>query len=341
LKKKIEKDYIIDKWLNNNSSYREIAYTANVIFETDYWDSERIRDVIRKYRKKEEKKSIELIKVPSISNSSFMNIQNKKLLIMADWHYPFHREDILDIISRHANEVDVLIVGGDALNVDSLSRFLEINKMSFEEEITSFYNFMVKVRNVFPIDKKIIFIRGNHEYRLYKSIAAMHEKQLSKFINPEVLQMLVDGFTIYEGSKSFKYEPIPNISYIPHWFININNELIVAHPEEFSKVPSKTIVNAIDYFNSRFEQYSTVIIGHLHKFSEVNKNGKYGIQLGCLCKPQKYADKGSFTYSPQDYNYAIMQFDSNGKIDRNASKVYYLDELYPITEKSVDYKVKI
>jgi len=260
---------------------------------------------------------------------------------MCDIHYPYHREDVLENIKKHAHEISALVIGGDAINNDSLSKFLEISKLTFEEEIIGFYGFVKQIRNVLPSNVKIIFIRGNHEYRLYKYIASLHEKQLAKFINPEVIQMLVDGFTIYEGVKKIEFKPIENIEYIPHWFVNINNELIVCHPDEFSRIRGRTALNAIKYFTERGEQFSMVLVAHTHLYDETKDFGKFGVQMGCCCKPQGYADKGSFKYQPQDYNYAIIQFDKNGKVDINATRIYHLPELYPITEQDINYKIKI
>jgi predicted phosphodiesterase len=326
---------------DNQYSYREISEIINSETNTTYWDSERIRDKIRKCKRRTNEQQIKNINVPLISKNPNIVIKNKKIMVMADLHFPFHREDILPNIKKHADEISALIIGGDAMNNDSLSRFAEISKLSFEEEIIEFYNFIQEIRNILPINVKIIFIRGNHEYRLYKYIANQHDKQLQKFINPEVIQMLVDGFTVYEGTKKFEYLPIENIEYVPHWFVNINNQLIVCHPEEFSRVQVKTVMDAIQYFMSRNEQFSMVINTHLHTYGESKKFGKYGIQLGCSCKPQRYADRGNFKYSPQDYNYMIVQFDDNGEVGINNSKVYHLEELYPITEQEINYKIQI
>lgn len=335
-----EKDKIIYYW-NQKLPYREIARLINKEFNVAYWDGERVRDKIRKYRKSVEKDSINKIIVPQVVKPQYIESNKKKIMVVVDIHYPYHREDLLDNIKKHSHEISALVIGGDAFNNDSLSKFSDISKKSFEEEIVGFYEFMKVIRGILPKSVKIILIRGNHEYRLYRYIANMHEKQLAKFINPEVIQMLVDGFTIYERTKKKEFSKIENLEYVPHWFVNINNELVVCHPEEFSKVPIKTAVNAIDYFLARDEKFSMVILGHEHKYGEIIKNNKYGVQLGCSCKPQKYADVGKFGYIPQQYSYAIVQFDENGHIDRNETRIYKLEEMYPITEQDIEYKIKI
>lgn len=325
-KEMISKLFLLDKY-----SYRGIAQIINQNFSTDYWDSERVRNYIRRSRSKN-------INVPSIKKEFNIDVKKKKILVFADWHHPFHRKDLLDVIKKHS--VSAIFVGGDALNNDALSRFAEIGKKSFEVEIIDFYLFVNEIRKIIPDDVKIFFIRGNHEYRLYKYIATMQQKEVSKFINPEVIAMLTKGFTIYENGVDVYYPPISNVFYVPHWFCNINNELIICHPEENSKVIMRTGIQAIDYFVSRNETFSTVVVTHTHKYGQGNKLGKWGIQLGCMCQPQKYADRGSFSYTPQDYGYAIFQFDGNGKIMKNESIIYQLDEISDYSEE-IDYNIKI
>jgi predicted phosphodiesterase len=333
---KEQKDVIIKLYEIKNNSYRQIAQEVNKVFGIDYWDSERVRDTIRQHRKTQ----IEDIKVPNMKKDFNFNVNKKKILVFADWHFPFHREDLLSVIEKHKNEICAIFVGGDAINNDALSRFSEIGKKSFEVEIINFYLFIKEIVDIIGDKIKIFFIRGNHELRLYKYVANLQQKELAKFINPEVIAMLTKGFTIYENNKDIYYSAIPNVVYIPHWFCNINNELIIAHPEENSKTIMRTGIQAVDYFISRNEKFSTVAVFHTHKFGQDIKFGKWGIQIGCMCLPQKYADKGSFGYSPQDYGYAIFQFDENGKVVKNESRIYQLDEISNIA-KDIDYNVII
>jgi predicted phosphodiesterase len=340
-----QKNYIINLThimdltdLENKNRY--LANLVNKEFDTDYWDSERVRDVFQKYNKKQNRKIFNNIKIPKVEQPQNLILKNKKIMVTADWHFPFHREDLIENITKHKDEICALIVGGDAFNNDSLSRFLSIGKQTFEEEIIEFYNFVKLIRDILPSHVKMIFIRGNHCLRLFKAIAAMQEKGLQKFINPEVLAMLSDGFTIYENGKKIDYLPINNLTYIRHWFCNINNELIICHPEENSKTQVKTAVNAVDYFLKRNEQFEVAVTAHTHKYGSTTEYNKWAIQIGCCCKPQKYSDTGKFGYTPQDYNYIIFEFDENGKINKNQSKIYMLDEMYPITE-DINYNIII
>jgi hypothetical protein len=50
--KQEQKKMIIDSWYIGDNSYREIANIVNEHYGINYWDSERTRDVIRKYKKR-------------------------------------------------------------------------------------------------------------------------------------------------------------------------------------------------------------------------------------------------------------------------------------------------
>ena len=118
-----QKKLIIDIYSNNisNKSYREIADLINDKFDSDYWDSERVRDVIRKDKKHQYRKNVETIPLPEKEYPQAFSLQKKKIMVTGDWHFPYHREDLLEVITKHKNEIDAFVVGGDAINKIHLS----------------------------------------------------------------------------------------------------------------------------------------------------------------------------------------------------------------------------
>ena len=102
----------------------------------------------------------------------------------------------------------------------------------------------------------------------------------------------------------------------------------------------KTAVEAVRYFLKREEDFSTCIVFHTHKYGNTIENNKWAIQSGCMCRPQRYSDCGKFGYSPQNYTYAIFEFDVNGCVNKNTSKIYMLDEIYPITD-NIEYNLSL
>lgn len=255
---------------------------------------------------------------------------DKSVMIINDLHLPFERDDILETINKHKNEINTLVIGGDLMDCQSISFFPKVRTLTLEEELIHTYEFMKKVRKILDNEQKIIIINGNHEERWYKDICNMHEKDMQRFINPNLIDMIVEGFIIYNEGEKKKYEGVENIIYMPHWFVNIDDKLIVCHPKNFSVVKGKMLENAAQHFINRDEEFDMLVLGHTHKYSQgiVDRHkGKFVVENGCLCKPQNYADSGKLNFTPQAYCYTIIKYNNGEKIDYNNIKVYHLDEL--------------
>jgi predicted phosphodiesterase len=266
---------------------------------------------------------------------------DKSVMIINDVHAPFEREDFLEIITKHAHEIDTLVIGGDFMDCETISSFPKINRSSLTEELVYSYNLMKKIRKILNKGQKIVLINGNHEERLKMMISKMHEKDLQKFINPNILEMLVDGFTIYEDNKKVKYEGIEGITYIPHWYVNIDNKIIISHPKDFSGVDGKMCEKISEHFLNKHEEFEILLFAHTHKHSQMKvsrRQGVYVVENGCLCKNHEYADCGKLGYTPQDYCYTIIKYNNDEKINYNNIQVYHLDDL---ETKQENYKVFI
>nr|WP_286674832.1 MULTISPECIES: metallophosphoesterase [unclassified Clostridium] len=260
-------------------------------------------------------------------------------MFINDIHSPYEREDLLSIISKHANEITTLVIGGDLMDCESISSFPKISRMSLLNELLYTYNLLKKIRKILNRDQNIIIINGNHEERLRTMICKMHEKDLQKFINPNILEMLVDGFTIYEDNKKVKYEGIEGITYIPHWYANIDDKIIISHPKDFSAVDGKMCEKVSEHFLNKHENFEVLVFAHTHKYSQMKvsrRQGVFVVENGCLCKPHDYSDTGKLGFTPQDYCYTIIKYNNDEKINLNNIKVYQLDE---IENKQEEYKV--
>lgn len=176
---------------------------------------------------------------------------DKSIMIINDLHLPFEREDVLEIIEKHKSEITTLVIGGDLMDCKSISKFHQIKTLTIEEELLYTYNFLKKVRKILNNNQNIIIINGNHEERWYRDICNLQEKDMQKFINPNLIDMIVEGFTIYEDKGRKRYEGIEGITYIPHWFVNIDKKVIVCHPKNFSMVKGKMLENGAQHFVNR------------------------------------------------------------------------------------------
>lgn len=92
-----------------------------------------------------------------------------KFIVISDIHYPYHDAKaikcVLDFIQD--KEIDTIILNGDILDFYDVSSFDKdpdrVN--SLQKEIDMSTKFFKKLRTIKP-DARILFIKGNHEYRL-------------------------------------------------------------------------------------------------------------------------------------------------------------------------------
>lgn len=246
----------------------------------------------------------------------------EKVLILSDVHIPFHREEIiLDIITKHRHEISTIIFGGDIIDCESVSFFPKEIRRPLIEEMVIAYKFLNKIDKLTPDVKKIL-IWGNHEYRFVKYLAE-HKSELNPLHSDNILGNIVSGFVHYDRllRKKTTYPPLSsNFKVVDKWFVQYN-DLIVAHPKNFSKIALKTATNTVEHFIKRGFIFNTLFIGHTHKWGETDHFGKWCGELGCVCHKMDYSDTGNINYSPQIYGYAIVAFDK-GVTDFAESKLH-------------------
>lgn len=252
-----------------------------------------------------------------------------KCIIMGDLHIPYEREDVLTEIRKH-NDVDYIVLTGDIIDCESCSSFESLERLSVEQELVYAHDFISKVNKIIdPSKTKIICIKGNHEERYTRDIMKMQQKELQKMLNPNLLEMIQDGFAYYEKGKKIKYEPIENFVYIDSWKAKLFNNLIVCHPKNFSNIGGKISEQIAEYLlnQEELDKGDMVIFGHTHKFSILKNNRRQGvfvIENGCMCKEMEYASTGKLGYTKQNYCYTYLEFKDGEKIDVNNVKVIHL-----------------
>lgn len=129
-----------------------------------------------------------------------------KFVVISDIHYPYQDEEAIKAFLRFikANPVDTVIMNGDILDMYDCSSFDKnpdrIN--SLQEELNLATKFFGKLRKILP-DAEIVFIRGNHEYRLERYLMKHPELfSLDALKLPNLLRLR--DFNIGYEPKAFK-----------------------------------------------------------------------------------------------------------------------------------------
>lgn len=94
----------------------------------------------------------------------------RNMLVISDLHIPFHSKKAIEKSLEFRDEVDTILILGDALDFYSLSSFAKIpDKYLLVEELKLCKSFIAYLKEKFP-KARIIFYEGNHEQRFDRYI---------------------------------------------------------------------------------------------------------------------------------------------------------------------------
>ena len=196
---------------------------------------------------------------------------NNNILFMSDIHLPFHDKASIQLALEDAADKDVntVVLGGDILDMYSLSSFQKIpSKSTFVHERDLFWWLMDDINHFLP-KAKVFWIEGNHEYRFSRY---MLNKAVEVYDVPEFsIPVLFDLHTL-------GVEYINRKQYIRAGSLNI------MHGHEFGTT-SQGVNPARGMF---LKAKDNTLFGHLHKSSEhvtADVRGRIisTYSVGCLC----------------------------------------------------------
>ena len=250
----------------------------------------------------------------------------EKVLVLSDLHIPYQRSDVLDIVSKHAGEISMIVFNGDIIDNKAISKYVELKRGTLIDEMAACHELLKQIDDMTPNVKKVMIL-GNHEIRLSKYMAS-NPTQLNSLHTDNVLREIVDGFkkVDHEKGQLTYYNSLNNYEVLDTWYY-VDKGVVYCHPISFSKIPARTAYNAVEYFVRNGVQFDTCLVAHTHHYGACMNLGKYCVETGCLCEPQPYASTGRLTYVPQDYGYHLAVF-KDGKYDINLSRNYLLSAEY-------------
>lgn len=129
-----------------------------------------------------------------------------RFVVASDIHFPYEDKNaikaFLDFIKR--NVVDTIVLNGDILDMYDVSSFDKSPERinSLQKELDKAYKFFGQIRKICP-EAKIIFVRGNHEFRLERYLMKHPELfSLDALKLPNLLRL--KDFNIGYEPKAFK-----------------------------------------------------------------------------------------------------------------------------------------
>ena len=259
-----------------------------------------------------------------------------RICVIPDLHVPHHAPILLSrLIAREADRTDVAVMIGDVSDCQSVSRFLDYDKVPFEVEWAETTAVMQHISQAFPA---VRIIAGNHDKRVSRQIAA----HLPDANWVDAVKALSGGVLdpIYALARSATLpnveivkHPIPDTDLTVDW-LTVIGDAVFAHPEVYSRsmqASRKFDEFLHDHGEAMGIDYSAlrlVVMGHTHNMSLVpwrSSNTKLLVECGCLCKTASYMVKPRVSGGrPQRRGYVTLtQYD--GRTDLNSVRLHFLD----------------
>lgn len=208
-------------------------------------------------------------------------------VVFSDSHHPFHDQRAIGVGLDIAKDLKPknIFLDGDIADCYLISDFNKdpLVGLTLQVEIDSVYNFLLQVRNACP-DSKIIYIDGNHEFRL-KRYLIKNAKELVGLTRacsgeeppalswPSLLRFKELGIKhISSGRRESQY-----------WH---GSQLMIGHWDRVNKHSGYTAKNLLE------DKHISLIQGHTHRLGSSFRtvrigDGKHrviaGYENGCLC----------------------------------------------------------
>jgi predicted phosphodiesterase len=201
---------------------------------------------------------------------------HNKALVVGDFHYPYTDIDSLTLALEYGfNEgVDCIIINGDSLDFNTISRFVsKPNEMRVMEQIEGVKNLLAWMLNV--MDVKIVFHAGNHDKRIEDYVIRQAPEL---YLNNKLEKLLM-----LEDMK---------IDYVQDYRFMKFGKLNIAHGHHIVKGIFAPVSPARGVFT---KTNTSTLISHVHRTSEHMESDMNGNVLGCF-------SIGAMTTITPDYN---------------------------------------
>lgn len=195
----------------------------------------------------------------------------------SDFHIPFQDDKFIDLLiyflKDNAAKLDYFVINGDFMDFWEISKFSKVPKagLSLRDEIDMARDVLGQIRKIIP-NTRIIYIEGNHEFRLRKYIIDNAKELYSlQGINVEeqlgLKELLIEYVPCLKGFSKFSHND---------WKIG---DLCIGH---YDKATKYSAFQLLDILGISFIQ------GHTHHFSIASKSFRdgreiMGVEHGCAC----------------------------------------------------------
>ena len=242
-----------------------------------------------------------------------------RVLVISDLHVPFNLS--VNRYSKYSGTVDTLVLGGDLVDMQAISKFPKVYRSSPMNEIILCRGFIIELLETIQ-PKRVIIIYGNHELRFQAYLSSNIDTDLINLMPKTPLDYIFfDGLTIYDHKTKTKtiYDPLANLFDNIEFIYNNNwwekyGETIFCHPQAYSSGILKTAENAVLFFRNEGVQFTSLVMTHTHHIGRCVIGNTDVFECGCSCdtKQMTYSD-GKLVNSQKEGCLYLFQ-DKTGKL---------------------------
>lgn len=230
-----------------------------------------------------------------------------KVLYLADLHIPFTAYELVKEIIKKHDDADILVINGDLLDLFAVSTFAKDKTIALKRELQEGRDFIELVSKIF---EDVIVVEGNHERRLRNYIKNVIPVDMHFLFPQDVLQVTQQGTVLNK-------KPLENVHVVGSWWIKLF-DTIYAHPDNYSSVPLRTVINTSEYFLvTKGIQHKACIIGHTHQAGWLIDRGRLVMETGCLAHDMDYHNGSKFVKTAWTKAHAVVRYDKEGNIKLN------------------------
>lgn len=240
-----------------------------------------------------------------------------RVLCISDTHFPFAKP--IGTFCDYVGRVDILVLNGDLLDCQAISRFSKLYRTSPLEEMIGARQYLIDlIEYIRP--KQVIVTYGNHELRLASYLAKNLDTDIQELLPETALDYLfVDGFTHYDRKLKTKtyYEPICEvfddikIEYTGNWYYQIF-DTIFCHPKAFTSSPMKTAEKAMYFFRNEGKQFKTLVMAHTHRTGAYTIGNTTIYEQGAACETNKMNYSDGMLINSQKQGFIYLCYDKDG-----------------------------
>lgn len=253
-----------------------------------------------------------------------------RALVISDLHCPFQKP--ISVFKDYIGRVDYLVLNGDILDCQAISKFTKTYRISPIEEMIGARNYLIElIETIKP--KKVFVTYGNHDIRLGAYLAKNLDTDLQELMPETALDYIfIDGFTHYDRKTHSKihYDAIKDvfddveIVYEGKWFVKIG-DVVICHPRAFASNPMKTAEKAAIWFRNEGVSFNALIMAHTHRLGSYKIGATTIYEQGAACDTKKMLYGDGMLQNSQKEGFMYLCLDENGRNMEEHTKLIALN----------------